>query len=1020
LRAILLLPLLFVFAPPAVAQRSTSTVELNLARVEGLKWRQIGPFRGGRSLAAAGSVARPKEFYFGATGGGLWKSVDAGANWKPVSDGFFGTASVGAVAISASNPDVVYAGTGERDIRGNISHGDGVYKTTDGGKTWRNIGLGATQTISKIAVHPTNPDIAYVAALGPVYAHPGVAASNDRGVYKTTNGGNSWNKVLDGLPFAGAVDLKMDPSNPDVLLASTWEAWRSPYMLNSGGPGSRLWKSTNGGSDWTDLTRRPGLPTGLVGKIGVTISPADPKRYWAIVESTEGGIFRTDDAGETWQKTNDNRNYRQRAWYYNHLTADPKDRDTVYVLNVGIGKSTDGGKTFSGFRGTHGDNHDLWVAPDDPNRIINANDGGASVTLDGGKTWSAQDMPTAQMYHVSTENAFPYRILGAQQDNSTVRIPSRTTGAGIRETDWTSTAGGESGYVSAKPDRPDLVFGGSYGGDLSWFDHGTQQSRSVDPWPDNPMGHGAKDLVHRFQWTYPIVFSPHNPNELYVCSQYVLKSTNLGQSWKRISPDLTRNERSTMEPSGGPITKDNTSVEYYGTVFTLAESPVKRGVLWAGSDDGLIHVSQNGGKSWTNVTPSGMPRQGLVSMIEASPFAAGTAFAAVDHHENNDYAPYAYRTDDFGKTWTKIVNGFPRNTFLRVIREDRRVPGLLYAGTETGIFISGNGGARWQPFSLNLPLTPVHDLAWKEDDLIAATHGRGFWVLDDLSPIQALAAGRGNGDTVLFPPRAGYNVFWGGNGGSKAGENPPGGLVLNYFLAAEAKEVQLTVTDAKGEVVAKLNPPKSAGFHRVSTGLQYPSWTSVPRMILWGAFPSPITAPPGKYTVTLTVGGVKQSVTAVMRRDPRSIATDADLIAQTKFLREVAASMTEANQAIVRIRKFRTKIEEMLATAPSAETTAFVGQLTAVEEALYQTKNQSGQDPLNYPIRLNNRIGALFNVTQNGDGRPTAQAVEVFRGLKSELAVQTKQLATLLGKSLADLNGARQKAGLPPLEEPKL
>lgn len=1020
LRAILLLPLLLVFSPPAAAQRSTPTAELNLARVEGLKWRQIGPFRGGRSLAAAGSAARPKEFYFGATGGGLWKSVDAGANWKPVSDGFFGTASVGAVAISASNPDVVYAGTGERDIRGNISHGDGVYKTTDGGKTWRNVGLGATQTISKIAVHPTNPDIAYVAALGPVHAHPGVAASTDRGIYKTTNGGTTWNKVLDGLPFAGAVDLKMDPSNPEVLLASTWEAWRSPYMLNSGGPGSRLWKTTNGGSDWMDLTRRPGLPSGLIGKIGIAISPVDPKRYWAIVESTEGGIFRTDDAGETWQKTNDNRNYRQRAWYYNHLTADPKDRDTVYVLNVGIGKSTDGGKTFSGFRGTHGDNHDLWVAPDDPNRIINANDGGASVTLDGGKTWSAQDMPTAQMYHVSTDNAFPYRILGAQQDNSTVRIPSRTTGAGIRETDWTSTAGGESGYVAAKPDRPDLVFGGSYGGDLSWFDHMTQQSRSVDPWPDNPMGHGAKDLVHRFQWTYPIVFSPHNPNELYVCSQYVLKSTNLGQSWKRISPDLTRNERSTMEPSGGPITKDNTSVEYYGTVFTLAESPVKRGVLWAGSDDGLIHVSQNGGKSWTNVTPSGMPRQGLVSMIEASPFSAGTAFAAVDHHENNDYAPYAYRTDDFGKTWTKIISGFPRNTFLRVIREDRRVPGLLYAGTETGIFISANGGKGWQPFSMNLPVTPVHDLAWKDDDLVAATHGRGFWVLDDLSPIQALAAGHGNGDAVLFPPRAGYNVFWGGNGGSKAGENPPSGLVLNYYLAAEAKDIQLTVTDAKGEVVAKLNPPKSAGFHRLSTGLQYPSWTSVPRMILWGAFPSPITAPPGKYTVTLTVGGVKQSATAIMRRDPRSSASDADLIAQTKFLREVAASMTEANQAIVRIRKFRTKIEETLATAPSAETTTFVGQLTAVEEALYQTKNQSGQDPLNYPIRLNNRIGALFNVTQNGDGRPTAQAVEVFRGLKAELVVQTKRLASLLGKSLTELNAVRQKAGLPPLEEPKL
>ncbi|HJP84173.1 MAG TPA: hypothetical protein VJ835_11795, partial [Fimbriimonadaceae bacterium] len=615
-----------------VAHAQTVTPEL----YGGMKWRLIGPFRGGRSVAVAGSVQRPKEFYFGATGGGIWKTTDSGETWRPVSDGFLTTASVGALAVAPSNADIVYAGTGERDIRGDISHGDGVYRSDDGGKTWLNIGLAETQTISRIVVDPTNADRVYVAALGHVYGR-----HTARGIYRSLDGGKSWEQVLKGTDRAGAVDLVVDPANPKVLIAAIWEAWRTPYLLNSGGPASGIYKSTDGGSTWVPLTQNSGLPKGVLGKIGLSISPVDSKRYWAIIEAEDGGIFRSDDAGETWLKVNEDRNWRQRAWYYTHIYADTKNRDGVYVLNVGMGKSVDGGKTFSGVGTPHSDNHDLWIAPDDPSRMIESNDGGANVTLDGGRTWSRQEFPTGQFYHVVADNAFPYRILGAQQDSSTVRIASRTTSGGISSSDWTSTAGGESGFVASKPNDPDVVFGGSYGGDLSMINHRTGESRSVDPWPDNPMGHAAIDLEHRFQWTYPIVFSPHDPNVLYTCSQYVLKTTDGGQSWKKISPDLTKNDPSTLGSSGGPITKDNTSVEYYGTVFTLGESPKKKGVIWAGSDDGLVHVTQNGGGSWENVTPPTMPKWGLVSTVEPSPSEAATAYVAIDNHENDDYAPYA-------------------------------------------------------------------------------------------------------------------------------------------------------------------------------------------------------------------------------------------------------------------------------------------------------------------------------------------------------------------------------------------
>ncbi len=1019
------------FAVLALATQ-LATAQVDPALVSGMSWRSIGPYRGGRSLAVAGSVQRPKEYFFGATGGGVWKTTDGGNEWACVSDGFFKTASVGSLAVAPSNPDIVYAGMGEGDIRGNISHGDGVYRSTDGGKTWAQAGLAECQTITRIVVHPTNPDVAYAAALGHVYVRRNldngkVDADPNRGVYKTTDGGKTWQRVLSKSPVAGAIDVELDPSNPEVVYAALWEAWRTPYMLNSGGPGSGIFKSADGGKSWSDLSRAKGMPTGVLGKIGITVSPANPQRVYAIVEALDGGVFRSDDGGTTWQTMNTDRNWRQRAWYYTHIIADPKNADIVYVLNVGVGKSTDGGKTFRGVGTPHSDNHDLWIAPDDPNRMIESNDGGANVTTDGGTTWTDQDVPTGQFYHVVTDNAFPYRILGAQQDNSTVRIPSRVQGGGISATDWTSTAGGESGFVAPKPNDPDVVYGGSYGGDLSRMNHRTNKSRAVDPWPDNPMGHGAVDLVHRFQWTYPIVFSPNDPNMLYTCSQFVLKTTNDGKTWKTISPDLTRNDPRTLGPSGGPITKDNTSVEYYGTVFTFAESSVKAGVLWAGSDDGLVHVSQNAGASWQKVTPSGMPEWSLCSIVEPSRFRAGGAYLAVDNHENDDYRPYIYITRDYGKTWRNAVAGLPDNAFVRVVREDPMAEGLLYAGTEVGLFVSFDDGAHWQAFNLNLPVTPVHDLAINDDDLVAATHGRGFWILDDLSALRQLQ-GVSVSQPKLFKPRDTYRVQWsGGFGGgrrrsagsaSPMGQNAPSGILANFYLPAKTEKVLIEVLDAKDAVVARSEAGGEKGMNRVSLFPRYPGPKSAPGMIMWGGFGGMISAPPGEYRLRMTVGADVQTTTVKFVGDPRSECTDDDLRAQFEFALKVRDRLDDANGAVLKIRDLKKKIEAAAKDEASvaSESDKLTKALSAVEEEIYQVRNQSGQDPLNYPIKLNNRIAALLGVVLSGDGPPTDGSIAVFAKLTELLQTELDRLDKLVKGDLDALNRLLEAKGKKKIE----
>src|ERR1043165_8348037 len=776
-----------------------------------LQWRQIGPFRGGRSTAVAGVASQPMVFYFGGVGGGVWKTSDGGINGEPITDGsVFGTASVGAIGLSDSDPNTIYVGMGESPIRGNVSHGDGVYKSTDAGKTWKHIGLEDTRQISRIRVHPKNPDIVYVAAQGHVWG-----PNADRGIFRSKDGGKTWQKVLFRSDKAGACDLVIDSTNPNVLYAGFWEAYRKPWTLESGGPGSGIFKSTDGGDNWTEITRNPGLPRGTIGIVGITVSPANSDRLWAIIEAEDGGVFRSDNGGRTWTKTNEQRNLRQRAWYYTRIYADPKNADTVYVLNTGMYRSNDGGRTFTGIGVPHGDNHDLWIAPDDPNRMINSNDGGANVSFNGGRSWSEQDQATAQFYRVALDNDFPYNIYGAQQDNSTVRVASRTTEGGIGTSDWYDVGGGQSGWIAPSPKDSQIVFAGSYGGLTTRYDHRTGQLRDINPYPNNPMGAGADVLKYRFQWNFPIVFSPHDPNKLYCAANVLFMSTDEGSSWQIISPDLTRNDKSKQASSGGPITKDNTSIEYYDTIFTVMESPVQAGTIWTGSDDGLVQLTRDGGKNWSNVTPpsSIMPEWIQINSIEASPNDPATAYVAATMYKFDDNRPYLYRTNDYGKTWKKIVNGIPETTFTRVIREDPNKRGLLYAGTETGMYFSADNGEHWQSLQLTLPIVPITDLAIhkREQELVVATQGRAFWILDDLPLLhQLIDAGGLNSvnDTHLFQPKDSYRMPGGGGGPvsptSTLGRNPANGVIVYYSLKSKpSNEIELEFLDSSGKSIRK-------------------------------------------------------------------------------------------------------------------------------------------------------------------------------------------------------------------------
>jgi len=801
------------------------------AMLNSLEWRLIGPFRGGRVVTVAGDPSNQQVFYFGSTGGGVWKTSDGGVIWENVSDGFFKRASVGAIAVSASDGNVIYAGMGETCIRGNVSHGDGVYRSTDAGKTWTHLGLADTRNIARVRIHPQNPDLVYVAALG--HAH---GPNPERGVYRSRDGGKTWEHLLFRSDKAGAIDLAMDPHNPRILYAAFWEAQRMPHTLVSGGEGSGIFKSADGGDTWTEISRKPGLPSGLLGKIGLAISPAKTDRVWAIIEAEDGAVFRSDDGGETWQRLCGDRDLRQRAWYYQHIYADPQDAETLWVLDVQAWKSIDGGRTFFDVPMPHADHHDLWIDPRNPQRMIEGNDGGACITFNAGESWSSiYNQPTAEFYHVTTDNQVPYRVYGAQQDNSTISIASRSSLAGITESDWYEVGGGESGYVAVRSDDPNIVYTGNYQGYIGRYDHRSRQARNIAVWPELASGWGAKDQKYRFQWTAPIVLSPHDLNVLYVTGNLVFRSTNEGDSWEIVSPDLTRNDITRMEPSGGPITKDNTGAEYYGTIFAFAESPIQRGLFWAGSDDGLVHISQNNGETWENVTPRELPEWALISIIEPSPHDPATAYVAATRHKLDDFQPYLFKTNDYGETWTRITTGIRANDFTRVIREDPARRGLLYAGTETGAHVSFDDGSHWQALQLNLPVVPVHDLAIKDSDLIAATHGRSFWILDDVTPLRQASERIQNTTIHLFKPgpTIRYITNWGFvrtpaagkfyrmvggklvtarreqkpggepvNRNLDAGQNPPNGVIVAYYLKEKPEgELKLTFLDAQGKEI---------------------------------------------------------------------------------------------------------------------------------------------------------------------------------------------------------------------------
>lgn len=984
-----------------------------------LEYRLLGPFRGGRSAAVTGVPNQPNLFYFGSTGGGIWKTIDGGRTWENISDGFFG-GSIGAITVSKSDPNVIYVGGGEKTVRGNVSSGYGIWKSVDAGKTWTEAGLKNSRHVPRIAVDPTNHDVVYAGVLGNIYK-----PTQDRGVYKSTDGGKTWRKTLFANENAGVVDLLIDPTNPRILYASTWRVQRTPYSLSSGGEGSALWRSTDRGETWTEISTKKGFPEGTLGIIGVTVSPVNNQRVWAIVEHKDkGGLYRSDDGGDTWKQVNSERNLRQRAWYYTRVYADTKNVDVVYVLNVRYHKSTDGGKTFDTYNAPHGDHHDLWIAPENPDRMIIGDDGGAQVTYDGGETWSTyHNQPTSQFYRVTTDNHFPYRIYAAQQDNSTIRISHRTDGWSISEDDWESTAGGESAHIAVDPKDNDIIYGGSYDGFLTRVNHKRGTVRAINVWPDNPMGHGAEGMKYRFQWNFPIIFSKHNPNRLYTFSQNVHVTENEGQSWTIVSPDLTRNDPEKLKSSGGPITQDNTSVEYYCTIFAAQESPLKEGLLWVGSDDGLIHVTQNGGKTWDNVTPKGMPEWMMINSVEPSAFDAGTCYVAGTKYKTGDFEPYLYKTTDYGKTWTKITNGINPEHFTRVVREDPKQKGLLYAGTETGMYISFNDGKNWQLFQLNLPIVPITDLAIKDNNLIVATQGRSLWIIDDLTVLHQLYKANAN-ETMLFKPKDTYRMDGGGRAGSKtSGTNHPSG-VITYFNLKEYDEkkdvISLTYFDRQGDTIKTFSTKNKKkdklevkkGMNQFVWDMTYDGAEELDGMILWWASLDGPQAIPGVYKVNLKVNDDIKSQSFTIVADPRAESTQADMEKQFKFITDVNKTMDDAHKSIKKIRNIREQLTAFETQYKDNESVkdllekskTLKEEFTKIEEALYQTQNRSGQDPLNFPIRLTNKLGHLNALVGMGDFAPTDQDIAVKDELTAQINEQLKAFNALVADRINDFN----------------
>lgn len=1010
---------LFLLLIIGIAPESSTAQTYDEKLYDALEYRLVGPFRGGRSAAVTGVPGKPNLYYFGSTGGGIWETKNGGRSWKNISDGFFG-GSIGAIEVAESDPNVIYVGGGEKTVRGNVSSGYGIWKSENAGKTWTQAGLQDSRHVPRIAIHPTDYNTVYAAVLGNIYK-----PTQDRGVYKSTDGGKTWRKTLFANENAGAVDLLLDPNNPRILYASTWNVRRTPYSLSSGGDGSALWKSTDSGETWKEISKNKGFPTDTLGIIGVTVSPANSDRVWAIVENKDkGGVYRSDDGGESWTLINSERKLRQRAWYYTRIYADPTDEDVMYVLNVRYHKSTDGGKTYETYNAPHGDHHDLWIAPEDPQRMIIGDDGGAQVTYDGGETWSTyHNQPTSQFYRVTTDNAFPYRIYAAQQDNSTVRIPHRTEGGSISEDDWESTAGGESAHIAVDPNNPDIIYGGSYDGFLTRYNHAKNTVRSISVWPDNPMGHGAEAMKYRFQWNFPIFFSPHDPKKLYTASNHLHVTTNEGESWELISPDLTRDDPEKQKSSGGPITQDNTSVEYYSTIFAAAESPVQEGLLWTGSDDGLVHVSKDGGKNWENVTPKGMPEWMMINSIEPSVFDAGTAYIAGTKYKTGDFAPYLYMTNDFGASWKKITNGIPAEHFTRVLREDPKQKGLLYAGTETGMYISFDNGSNWKPFQLNLPIVPITDLALKDNNLIVATQGRSLWIIDDLTVLHQLAAAKGKGN-YLYQPKDTYRMGGRSREGSLTeGTNHPSGVITYFYLEdPKEKEVKLSYLNATNDTIKSFSTKSKENKLTVSEGANYHTWDMrgkdaerLDGMILWWASTAAPQAVPGTYKVVLEVEDAP-ALTQMFKIVPDKNAESdiAGMQRQYDFITDVNQTVDKAHKSIKKIRKINDQLEAFQKQYKDNESVEELvkkakelsEEFSEIEKALYQTQNRSGQDPLNFPIRLTNKLAHLNSLVSMDDFPPTQQDVAVKNELTAAINAELNKFDQLVSDEIKSFNDA--------------
>ena len=958
-------------------------------------------------------------FYFGATGGGVWKTEDGGQSYENISDGYFG-GSIGSVAVSKSDNNVIYVGGGEVTLRGNVSSGYGIWKSVDAGKTWNFSGLPKSRHVPRIVIDPNNHNIVYAAVLGNIYK-----PTSDRGVYKSKDGGKTWEKVLFSNNHSGAVELVMDPSNSRTLYAATWRVNRTPYSLNSGGEGSALWKSVDQGENWTKISINEGFAEGTLGIIGVTVSPVNTQRVWAIVENQEkGGIYRSEDGGSTWSHINDSRALRQRAWYYSKIYADTQDEDIVYVMNVSYHKSKDGGKTFKSNNAPHGDHHDLWIAPEDNQRMIIADDGGAQISFNGGETWTTyHNQPTAQFYRVTTDNSFPFRIYVAQQDNSTLRVNYRSSGGGISEDDWEPTAGGESAHLAIDPLDNDIVYGGSYGGYLTRVNHKTNSERGINVWPDNPMGYGAEGMKYRFQWNFPIHFSKHDPKKLYTFSNHVHVSEDEGQSWEIISPDLTRNAPEKLKSSGGPITQDNTGVEYYCTIFAANESSIKEGLMWVGSDDGLIHLTKDGGNNWENVTPSNMPKWLMINSIEPSPFDPAVCYVAGTLYKTGDFKPYLYKTSDYGKTWSIITNGIKSEHFTRVLRADPEKKGILYAGTESGMYISFDDGNSWNSFQLNLPIVPITDLTIKENSLIVATQGRSIWALDDLTVLHQIDQNTVNKEINLFKPKTSYRTR--GRGGKETlteGTNLPNGVIVHFNVknfSPDKDEFSLHFKEQDGTIIKTYKSNDENDKLEIKSGGNTFVWNTLyegaeilDSMIFWSASFSGAKAVPGKYKVVLEKNGESQEHDFEILPDPRSEVSISQMRLQFDFVNKVNATVDKAHKAIKNIRQIRKKLEEFNSNFSENESVINLvkkakqlnSSLTEIEKALYQTKNRSRQDPLNFPIKLTNKLGHLNSLVTSNDFPPTNQDELVRKELTAEVEKHILKYQKLISQDLKYFN----------------